>query len=138
MSGTGSISSMPRPFQYFDSVDIREYCYYRSRWGLAGSADYKLAEGSNLYIRGLYSDFHNYGDRWVYTFNDNTQGISLATVNGGVNSTGCDDSTGVTVAPCTGVPSLNVQLRRPDYAIGSVVVGGKHVLSSSWYAWDLS
>jgi TonB-dependent Receptor Plug Domain/Carboxypeptidase regulatory-like domain len=57
----------PSQALHFDQADIREYEYYRSRWGLAGSADYKLAEGSNIYIRGLYSDFHNYGDRWVYT-----------------------------------------------------------------------
>ncbi|PYU26493.1 MAG: hypothetical protein DMG32_09870 [Acidobacteria bacterium] len=55
-----------------DSQDIREYRYYRSRWGLAGSADYKLGEASNIYIRGLYSNFKNYGDRWVYSLTDNT------------------------------------------------------------------
>jgi TonB-dependent receptor len=97
----------------FDSMDIREYRYYRSRWGLAGSGDYKLAEGSNIYIRGLYSDFHNYGDRWVYSINDNLF------VNGGL-------------------PSFNAQIRRPDYAIGSLLLGGKHVLSTTWYSWDVS
>ncbi len=50
-----------------DSIDVREYRYYRTRWGLAGSADYKLGEGSNIYARGIYSDFQNYGDRWVYS-----------------------------------------------------------------------
>ena len=55
-----------------DSQDIREYRYYRSRWGLAGSADYKLGEASNIYIRGFYSNFKNYGDRWVYSLTDNT------------------------------------------------------------------
>ena len=29
----------------FGSADIREYRYYRSRWGLGGSLDYKLAKG---------------------------------------------------------------------------------------------
>src|SRR2546426_2746807 len=119
--------------RYFEAADIREYRYYRSRWGLAGSADYKLAEGSNIYIRGLYSDFKNYGDRWVYSFTDNTQGIKLE------GSNGCQtDPSGVTIAPCTGVPSFNDQIRRPDYGIGSILLGGKHVLTSSWYAWDLS
>ena len=97
----------------FDSIDIREYRYYRSRWGIAGSADYKLKEGSNIYGRYIYSDFHNYGDRWVYSINDNLYG------NGGP-------------------PSFNDQIRRPDYAIGSVLLGGKHVLSTTWYAWDVS
>src|SRR5437660_1453033 len=97
----------------FDSIDIREYRYYRSRWGIAGSADYKLKEGSNIYGRYIYSDFHNYADRWVYSINDNLYG------NGGP-------------------PSFNDQIRRPDYAIGSVLLGGKHVLSTTWYAWDVS
>ena len=109
----------PSQARWFDQTDIREYRYYRSRWGLAGSADYKLAEGSSIYIRGLYSDFHNYGDRWVYTLFDNT-------------------TPPIAVSPTPGTPTFNTQLRRPDYAIGSVVLGGKHVLSTTWYAWDLS
>src|SRR6266446_2367040 len=114
----------------FDSMDIREYRYYRSRWGLAGSADFKPSDGSTLYIRGLYSDFHNYGDRWVYSIVDNTPGLTL----GGTN--GCS---GVAIGqPCTGLPSSNSQQRRPDYAIGSVLLGGKHVLTTTWYTWDLS
>src|SRR5438445_3449640 len=53
--------------RYFEAIDVREYRYYRSRWGLAGSADFKPSDGSTIYIRGLYSDFHNYGDVWVYS-----------------------------------------------------------------------
>src|SRR6266581_7288813 len=46
--------------RYFEAIDIREYRYYRSRWGLAGSVDYKPSDGSTIYIRGLYnSDFKN-------------------------------------------------------------------------------
>lgn len=97
----------------FDSMDIREYKYYRSRWGLAGSADYKPSDGSTIYVRGLYSDFHNYGDRWVYSINDNLYG------NGGP-------------------PSFNDQIRRPEYAVGSILLGGKHVLTTTWFAWDVS
>jgi TonB-dependent receptor len=120
----------PSQALHFDQADIREYQYYRSRWGLAGSADYKPTDGSTIYIRGLYSDFHNYGDRWVYTLVDNTPGLTL----GGTN--GCSAVT--PPQPCTGLPSSNVQQRRPDYAIGSVLLGGKHVLSTTWYTWDLS
>jgi TonB-dependent receptor len=124
----------PSQARHFDTADIREYQYYRSRWGLAGSADYKPSDGSTIYIRGLYSDFHNYGDRWVYSLKDNTQGILL----GGSNGCAVDPTTGLTTQPCTGVPSSNVQQRRPDYAIGSVLLGGKHVLTTTWYTWDLS
>jgi TonB-dependent receptor len=108
----------PSQTRWFDQTDIREYRYYRSRWGIAGSTDYKLGEGSDLYARVLYSDFHNYGDRWVYTLFDNS----------GAN----------TLSPTPGTPQFNTQQRRPDYAIGSLLVGGKHELSSTWIAWDLS
>ena len=119
--------------RYFEGIDVREYRYYRSRWGIAGGGDYKLSDGSNIYLHGLYSDFHNYGDRWVYSFTDNTPGITLD------GSNGCGvDATGVTVAPCGGTPSFNDQIRRPDYAIGSLLLGGRHVLSSTWYTWDVS
>jgi TonB-dependent receptor len=110
-----------------DSIDVREYRYYRSRWGLAGSADYKLGEGSDVYARYLYSNFKNYGDRWVYSLNDNTPNVSL------LGSNGCD-SAGV----CTGTPSFNTQDRRPNIGIGSFLVGGKHEFTSSWLAWDVS
>ena len=111
-----------------DAMDVREYRYYRSRWGVAGSADYKLTEGSNIYARLLYSNFKNYGDRWVYSLNDNTPGVQL------LQSNGCDPASGV----CTGVPSFNTQDRRPNIGIGSLLVGGRHDLSSSWFAWDVS
>jgi TonB-dependent receptor len=102
-----------------DSIDVREYRYYRTRWGLAGSMDYKLGEGSNLYARGIYSDFQNYGDRWVYSLNDNTPNVTLLGGNGGT-------------------PSFNTSDRRPDIAIASFLVGGKHVLSTTWFSWDAS
>ena len=107
------------PVLWKDSIDIREYRYYRTRWGVAGSADYKLGEGSNIYARFLHSDFQNYGDRWVYSLNDNTPNISLLGSNGGT-------------------PSFNVQDRRPDIAINSILIGGKHVLTTTWYSWDVS
>ncbi len=107
------------PVLWKDAIDIRQYQYYRTRWGLAGSADYKLAEGSDIYIRGLFSDFKNYGNRWVYSLNDNTPGLTLQGSNGGT-------------------PSYNTQIRRPEYGIGSVLLGGRHVLNASWYSWDVS
>jgi TonB-dependent receptor len=118
-----------------DSQDIREYRYYRSRWALTGSADYRLAEGSSIYFRGLYSDFKNYGDRWVDSLTDNTPGIQV--LNPG--NVGCaTDSSGFTTTDCTAPASFNTQSRRPEYGIGSVVIGGKHVFTTTWFSWDLS
>jgi TonB-dependent receptor len=104
--------------RYFNSMDVREYAYYRSRWGATGSTDYQLGPGSNIYLRALFSDFHNFGDRWVYTLNDNS-GLDL--LNGG-----------------GGPPSFNNSIRRPRYMISSVVLGGRHDLASTWFAWDVS
>jgi TonB-dependent receptor len=113
--------------RYFDTQDIREYQYKRSRWGVTGSGDYKLSEGSDVYIRGIYSSFRDYGDKWVYTLTDNTPGIQL------LNSNGC--SNGV----CgSGVPAFSQSNRVPVFNIGSVLFGGKHVLATSWFSWDVS
>jgi TonB-dependent receptor len=105
--------------RYFDSTDIREYRYYRSRWGLGGSLDYKLGEGSSLYAHGLFSNFKNYGDRWNYGLKDNNPAVTTLGGNGGT-------------------PSFGTQIRRPDISIGSVLVGGKHVFGSAWVSWNVS
>src|SRR5580704_15789773 len=96
--------------RYFDSADIREYKYYRTRYGIAGSTDYQLGQASNIYLRGLFSEFHNFGDRWVYTLHDNS---GLPLLNG-----------------ASGAPSFNNSIRRPRYKIANLVLGGKHVLAS--------
>jgi TonB-dependent receptor len=125
-------TSLPGNPRWFDSIDQREYRYYRSRWGLAGSTDYKLGEGSNVYFRGFYSDFKNYGDRWVYSLNDNSElvnpGFTLLNDPNGVGSG----------SPSYRPPTFNTSIRLPDYAIASFVLGGKHVRTTTWYAWDVS
>jgi TonB-dependent receptor len=116
-----------------DGMDIREYQYFRSRWGLNGSADYRIAPGSNVYFKWFYADFKNYGDRWDYSLVDNTPGIQL--LNPG--NVGCPtDSTGATTSPCGGVPSFNAQLRNPNIGVGSLILGGTHVLSTTWFSWE--
>ena len=93
---------------HYDSLDLREYIYYRTRWGLSGSADYRLGQGSNVYIRGLYSTFQNWGNKWVWTLNDMDN------------------------------PKASQDWRRPDFAIGNIVMGGRHQMTSSLFSWDLS
>jgi len=102
----------------FESMDVRQYVYYRSRWALAGSTDYRVGAASDIYLRGLYSDFKNYGDRTDYTLNDNSS-IPLLGGNGGP-------------------PSFNTQDRRPDINIGTLTIGGDHFLPSTWFKWDAS
>lgn len=106
---------------WFDGASLREYQYFRSRYGFAGSTDYRIRPGSNLYARFLYSDFKNYGDRWAYGIQDNTPGISgslLAPGNQG------------------GTPSYDGELRNPDIQVGSLILGGNHVFNTTWYTWE--
>ena len=118
-----------------DGTDIREYEYFRSRWGLAGTLDYRIADGSSIYLRYLYSDFHNYGNRWAYTLVDNTPGIQVLNPN----NVGCStNSAGFTTSNCTMAPTFNTQLRNPNIGVGSLVLGGNHVLATTWYTWEMS
>jgi TonB-dependent receptor len=92
----------------YDSIDLREYRYHRYRWGLGGSLDYKLGERSGLYVRYLYSDFKDFGDKWVYTLNNGD------------------------------VPKYKTSNRVPDYAIGNIVAGGSHYFGWTSVNWDVS
>ncbi len=106
---------------WFDGASIRQYQYFRPRYGVAGSMDYRIREGSHVFARYLYSDFKNYGDRWAYQIQDNTPGVSLlAPGNQG------------------GVPSYDGELRNPDIQVGSVILGGNHVLDTTWYSWEVN
>ena len=118
-----------------DGMDIRQYQYFRTRWGLAGSTEYKISEASNIYLRAFYSDFHNYGDRFKYSLTDNTPGIQLLAPG----NVGCTtDNAGVTTSTCTGTPTANGELRNPDIGVSNIVVGGVHNLTSTWFAWDVA
>jgi TonB-dependent receptor len=92
----------------YDSIDLRQYRYDRSRYGIIGTADYKINEGSDIAARFLYSDFKDYGDRWVYTLNNGD------------------------------VPQFNVSRRLPDYAIGTLAISGRQFFTSSWLSYEVS
>lgn len=49
------------------TADFREYHYDRTRYGFAGTADYQFVPGTVLYVRGLFSDFQDFGGKWIYT-----------------------------------------------------------------------
>ncbi|MGN6393385.1 MAG: TonB-dependent receptor [Gemmatimonadales bacterium] len=95
----------------FCGADYRRYQYQRGRIGGAGGLDYRLANGGSLYLRALYSDFRNYGFRWV---NAAEPGSFL---------------TATTTNP-DGTSSAQVQNRRPHERIYSVVAGAEHALGS--------
>jgi hypothetical protein len=93
---------------HYDGMDLRDYMYYRTRWGLSGSTDYRVSNGSSIAVRGLYSTFRNWGQKWVYTLKDGD------------------------------VPGASIDWRRPDYAVGNLVASGRHTLRENWLSWDVS
>src|SRR5262249_22721770 len=56
----------------FTGADYRNYRYERSRYGFAGGLDYRLGLDSTLFLKGFFSQFKNYGDRWVTSANMGT------------------------------------------------------------------
>ena len=57
---TGASVSAPNEWS------IRDYLYERQRYGLGGDLDYRIDATSDLYLKGLWSLFKNYGTRYVY------------------------------------------------------------------------
>jgi TonB-dependent receptor len=116
----GSPSATAPYYPTYSTMDIREYEYYRARWGFDGSMDYKFNDHSSIYVRGLYSHFDNFGSRWVLT----------PTINS------------FTTNPDQGGPdgnmSYNAQVRRPVQVIGSIVAGGRHDFRTSWLTWEVA
>src|SRR5215470_3494150 len=55
--------SFPGP----NTVDLREYWYDRTRYGFGGTLDYKLGDWSTAYLRGIFSEFKDYGQDWIYS-----------------------------------------------------------------------
>jgi TonB-dependent receptor len=57
-------STLAAPF--YDSNTIRDYRYYRYRYGMSGAADFKLNDSTSFYANGIYSDLKDWGDKWYY------------------------------------------------------------------------
>jgi len=58
------LSTFATPF--YDNNTIREYRYYRTRYGFDGSVDYRLTPATTIYAHGFYSDLKDWGDKWYY------------------------------------------------------------------------
>src|SRR5580704_7611410 len=58
-----------RNIAFASTEDRRSYDYYRKRYGFSTGIDYNIKPGHSVYAKGLYSDFHDYGETWVYTPN---------------------------------------------------------------------
>ncbi len=63
---------------YFNGEDFRSYNYYRTRYGFDIGVDEKITPSTTAYVKGLFADFHDFGDTHVYTPNTG----SIRSVNG--------------------------------------------------------
>jgi TonB-dependent receptor len=90
---------------YYDGIDLREYRHQRLRWGGSMGADYKLNDHSSLAAHFILSDFKDWGDKWTYTVNTLDK------------------------------PKFKYSVRRPDFAIGSLSLGGNHIFGNTWVTW---
>ena len=124
------LSTFAQPF--YDNNSIRQYRYYRTRYGFSGGADYKMDDNNSFYAHGLYSDLKDWGDKWYYEPRSNP--IECP-------ATGpCNPSTYIypSVTGAAKAPKFYTSSKRPNASIGSLALGGRHVGQSSWLTWEIS
>jgi TonB-dependent receptor len=116
------LSTMTMPF--YDNNTIREYRYYRSRYGFDGSADYRANNSTGIYARAFYSDLKDWGDKWYY------EPVSTA-----INTT-----TDALPNPATksSSPKFYTSSKRPNASVGTVILGGRAVHSDSLFSYQVS
>jgi TonB-dependent receptor len=123
---------------FASTEDERSYSYYRTRYGFDTGIDYNVTPATNVYLKGFYSDFHDYGDVWVYTPN---AGNTIKAVNGSqITFDNAQDCVAVNQAadltnpgsnPCSpGSYQYRHYVRRPDQQVFSVLTGLRADLSS--------
>src|SRR6202035_3253778 len=131
---------------FVPTEDVRSYNYYRTRYGFASGVDYTFKPGSSAYIKGLYSDFHDYGDTVVYTPN---AGNTIKAVNGSQvifdNAQDCQtvnqaaDITNPGSNPCSPESyAYRHYIRRPDQQVYSFLTGARHDLSSMLIVYEFA
>jgi TonB-dependent receptor len=91
----------------YGDLQTRQYLYDRTRYGLTWSADYKVNHNSSLYMKGMYSKFDDFGDKWYYDY------IQAS------------------------APKFYTSKKSPVYAVSTVSMGGKHFFGASSLHWDL-
>ena len=92
----------------FDSMNVQQYLYDRTRYGTAGAVDYKLNENSDLYMHGLFSNFRDFGQKYGY---------QLAV----------EDN-----------PKYKTSERRPNLQVEDLTIGGNQVFTKSFLRYQIA
>ena len=112
-------STFAAPF--YDSNTIRDYRYYRYRYGMSGAADYKLDDKTSFYANGIYSDLKDWGDKWYY------KPVSQVLSAPGVYS-----------SKAAKAPAFYTSSKRPNASVGTLILGGRHYGANSWFTANIS
>ena len=107
-------STFAAPF--YDSNTIRDYRYYRYRYGMSGAADYKLNDNTSFFANGIYSDLKDWGDKWYY------KPVSHVLSAPGVYS-----------SKAAKAPAFYTSSKRPNASVGTLILGGRHIGNKSWF-----
>jgi TonB-dependent receptor len=118
------LSTFAQPF--YDSNTIREYRYYRTRYGFDGSADYRVDNNTSIYAHGFYSDLKDWGDKWYYS-----------PVSSAISGTAAAP---VLPNPATksSSPKFYTSSKRPNASVGTLILGGRTVHSDSLFTYQIS
>ena len=98
------LSTFAKPI--YDDNTIREYRYYRSRYGFTGNADWKVNDSTSIYFKSIFSDLKDYGDKWYYA------------------------------PYATAAPKFYTSSKRPDASISSFMIGGRKQFTSALLTWE--
>jgi TonB-dependent receptor len=92
----------------FDTLNIQQYLYDRTRYGFAGAGDYKLGPNSDLFVHGLFSNFRDYGQKYAYQLKDASKA------------------------------AFHTSVRRPNLQIADLAIGGNHVFEHSFLRYQIA
>jgi TonB-dependent receptor len=137
---TGVDPATNRNIAFANTEDRRSYEYYRTRYGFSTGIDYNIKPGNSVYAKGLYSDFHDYGETWVYTPNTGNTIKSVSPDGSQITFDNASDCLQPT-APAGCAPGSYIYrhyIRRPDQQVYSFLTGARHDLSSTLIAYEFS
>jgi TonB-dependent receptor len=118
------LSTFATPF--YDSNTIREYRYYRTRYGFDGSAEYRLTDNTSVYAHGFYSDLKDWGDKWYYEpISASITGTAADPIYPTATTKGSD-------------PKFYTSSKRPNASVGTLILGGRTVHNDSLITYQIS
>ena len=92
----------------FDAIYLQQYLYDRTRYGFAGSLDYNMSPGTDLYAHGLFSSFRDYGEKYAYQLKAGSKS------------------------------AYHTSVRRPNLQIAELALGASHVFEHSYLKYQIA